>query len=420
MKSRVLLYIGIAFLLGIMLVVTFSVGIVVGRAFSPCNSPLAETLPLVIPVRTPNSAPRSTDSTAPADVETLFKPFWQTWEIVHDQYVDQPVDDEAMMRGAIQGMLDSLGDQHTSYMDPAEFSQANIPLEGEYEGIGAWVDPTGEYLTIVSPMPDSPAGKAGLKPGDQIVAIDGEDVTGIDGNLVIRRVLGPAGTSVTLSILREGEPEPFDVTLERAHIVVPSVESKLLDGDIAYVQLFTFGEKSNEELRRSLKEILAKKPVGLILDLRNNGGGALTTAIEVASEFVGEGVIMYEEYGDGRRDVYDAIKGGLATEIPLVVLINEGSASASEIVAGAVQDSGRGQLVGTTSFGKGSVQNWIPLVNEEGAVRVTIARWMTPEGRTIHEIGLEPDVVVELTEEDITAGRDPQLDKAIELLKGPS
>jgi carboxyl-terminal processing protease len=129
---------------------------------------------------------------------------------------------------------------------------------------------------------------------------------------------------------------------------------------------------------------------------------------------------MYEEYGDGRRDTYDAVKGGLATEIPMVVLINEGSASASEIVAGAVQDSGRGQLVGTTSFGKGSVQNWIPLVNEEGAVRVTIARWMTPKGRTIHEIGLEPDVVVELTEEDITAGRDPQLDKAIQLLKGPN
>src|SRR3989337_706637 len=420
MKSRVLLYIGLAILVGIVLVVTFSVGLVVGRSFIPNNPPLAETLSLLVPEITPNSATPSTDSTTPADLETLFKPFWQTWEIIHDQYVDQPVDDEAMMRGAIQGMLDSLGDQHTSYMDPAEFSQANIPLEGEYEGIGAWVDPTGEYLTIVSPMPDSPAEKAGLKPGDQIVAINGEDMTGIDGNLVIRRVLGPAGTSVSLTIMREGEPEPFDITLERAHIVVPSVETKMLDGDIAYVQLFTFGENSNDELRRSLKEILAEKPVGLILDLRNNPGGALKTAIEVASEFVGNGVIMYEEYGDGRRDTYEAIKGGLATEIPLVVLINDGSASASEIVAGAVQDSGRGQLVGTTSFGKGSVQNWIPLVNEEGAVRVTIARWMTPKGRTIHEIGLEPDVVVELTEEDITAGRDPQLDKAIQLLKQPN
>jgi carboxyl-terminal processing protease len=161
---------------------------------------------------------------------------------------------------------------------------------------------------------------------------------------------------------------------------------------------------------------MAENPAGLVLDLRNNGGGALQTAIEVASEFIGDGVIMYEEYGDGTRDTYTAEKGGLATEIPMVVLINEGTASASEIVAGAIQDHGRGQLVGITSFGKGSVQIWTPLDNDQGAVRVTIARWLTPDGRTIHETGLEPDVVVELTEEDITAERDPQLDKAVELL----
>jgi carboxyl-terminal processing protease len=222
---------------------------------------------------------------------------------------------------------------------------------------------------------------------------------------------------VTLTILREGEPEPFDVTITRANITVPSVDSEMLDGNIGYIQLFTFGDSTTEDLRSALEELLAQKPKGLILDLRNNGGGGLQTSIEVASEFVGDGVIMYEEYGDGTRDTYNAIKGGLATEIPLVVLVNEGSASASEIVAGAIQDTGRGQLVGVTSFGKGSVQNWIPLKDDQGAVRVTIARWLTPNGRTIHEIGLEPDIVVELTEEDIAAERDPQLDKAIELLR---
>ena len=170
-------------------------------------------------------------------------------------------------------------------------------------------------------------------------------------------------------------------------------------------------------MRSALEDLRSQSPTGLILDLRNNGGGGLQTAIEVASEFVGDGVIMYEEYGDGSRYTYDAIKGGLATEIPLVVLVNEGSASASEIVAGAIQDSGRGQLVGVTSFGKGSVQTWVPLKDDQGAVRITIARWLTPNGRTIHEVGLEPDIVVELTEEDVTAERDPQLDKAIELLK---
>jgi carboxyl-terminal processing protease len=182
------------------------------------------------------------------------------------------------------------------------------------------------------------------------------------------------------------------------------------------VHLLTFGDKSTSELRQDLKDLLAQNPVGLIFDLRNDGGGALKTAIEVASEFVGDGVIMYEEYGDGRRDTYSAIKGGLATEIPLVVLINEGTASASEIVAGAIQDHGRGLLVGTTSFGKGSVQNWIPLENDGGAIRVTIARWLTPDERTIHEIGLQPDVVVELSDQDIQDGKDPQLDKAVELI----
>jgi len=190
----------------------------------------------------------------------------------------------------------------------------------------------------------------------------------------------------------------------------------MLEGNVAYVQLFNFGDKTTSELRDALKEVMAEKPVGLVLDLRNNGGGALRTAIEVASEFIGDGVIMYEEYGDGSRDTYSATRGGLATDIPIVVLINEGTASASEIVAGAIQDHGRGQLVGVTSFGKGSVQIWTPLDNDQGAVRVTIARWLTPDGRTIHETGLEPDVVVGLTEEDIAAERDPQLDKAVELL----
>jgi carboxyl-terminal processing protease len=161
---------------------------------------------------------------------------------------------------------------------------------------------------------------------------------------------------------------------------------------------------------------LKEDPTGLILDLRNNGGGYLNSAVEVASEFIGDGVILYEEYGDGSRDTYDALRGGLATDINMVVLINEGSASASEIVAGAIQDHERGLIVGATSFGKGSVQNWIPLSEEQGAVRVTIARWLTPNGRTIHQIGLEPDYVVVVTEEDIESEHDPQLEKAIELL----
>jgi carboxyl-terminal processing protease len=302
-------------------------------------------------------------------------------------------------------------------MDPDQFTQANIPMDGEYEGIGAWVDTEAEYLTIISPMPGSPAEEAGLLPGDQVVKIDGEDMTGLDGSLVIRKVLGPAGSTVVLTILREGEVELFDVTIVRAKITMPSVESEMLDDQLGYVQILTFGTDTKSELRKHLNDLLSDEPDGLIVDFRNNGGGYLQTAVDVGSEFIAEGVILYEDYGDDEEIVvFEALGGGLATEIPLVLLVNGGSASASEIVAGAVQDLGRGVLVGTTTFGKGSVQNWIELENEQGAVRVTIARWLTPNERQIHEIGLTPDYEVELSEQDLIDELDPQLDKAIEVL----
>jgi len=354
--------------------------------------------------------------------EEIFAPFWEAWDIVHRDYIDQPVDDVALMRGAIRGMLAALGDQHTSYMDPLEFEQANQPLNGSYEGIGAFVDTTQEYLTIISPMPNSPAEKAGLKPGDKIIAVDGEDITRLAPDLVLRRVLGPAGTVVVLTIQREGEAEPLDFSITRAEIELASVYGEMVEGEnIAYIQLTTFGERTQDELRSSLEELLAQNPDGLILDLRYNGGGYLDTAIDVISEFIPKDeLVMIEDYGNGQREMYYSRGGGLATQIPLVVLVNEGSASASEITAGAIQDLERGLLVGTTTFGKGSVQNWIPLKNEQGAVRVTIARWYTPDERQIHEVGIEPDFSVEITEEDFENNLDPQLEKAVELLKDQS
>ncbi len=395
----------------VLLAGSFSGGILVGWFLPHGQSASAQPMETAI-------ASDQAPVTRPTAQDDLFAPFWEVWDLVKKQYVDQPVDEKEMMRGAIRGMLESLGDEHTSYMDPDQFRQANMQMEGDYEGIGAWVDTTGEYLVIVSPMPDSPAEKAGLKPGDTIVAVDGDDMTGVDGNLVLRRILGPAGTNVTLTVRREGQEETFDVTITRARIIVPSVTSKMLDNNIAYVQLLTFGDDTTADLKAALKELMAQNPQGMVLDLRNNGGGYLQTAVEVVSQFVPKGVVMYEEYGDGTRQTFEALPGGLATKIPLVVLVNEGTASASEITAGAIQDLKRGTLVGVTTFGKGSVQNWIPLKNDEGAVRVTIARWLTPNGRQIHKVGLEPDVVVEMTDEDMQADRDPQLDKAIEILTG--
>lgn len=396
---------------------SFAGGFVTGHLmpFVGDSGPGFQEPPTVAPP--PTTSPEQQTAT-PEDIQALFAPFWESWNLVHANFVDQPLDDVLLMRGAISGMMQALGDQHSSYMDPVDYKQANESLEGSYEGIGAYVDTTTDYLTITSPIPDSPAEKAGLLPGDKIVAIDGEDMTSIDAELVRRKVLGPAGSTVVLTIMREGKDTPFDVSIIRARISIASATGKMLEGDIAYFQVNTFGSNTMPELNAALQELMPQNPKSIILDLRNNGGGYLQTSVEVASQFIGKGVVLYEQYGDGTRSTYEVIPGGLATDtnIPMIVLINEGSASASEIVAGALQDSGRAKLLGTVSYGKGSVQNWIPLSGDNGAVRITIAKWLTPKERTIHEIGLTPDYPVELTPDDRTAGKDPQLDEAVRIL----
>lgn len=353
----------------------------------------------------------------PSDLQTLFTPFWEAWNVVHQQYVNQPVDDKKLMEGAIKGMMDSLGDKQTFYMEPQLYKDETSSLQGQYEGIGAYVDTQGDYLMIVSPIQGSPADKAGLKPGDKVIAIDGQDMTGVAPEQARLKVLGPDGTKVTLTISRQGEAKPFDVQITRAKIVIHSADGKMLENGIAYIDINTFGEQTTQELRDTLDTLLKQNPKGIIIDLRNDPGGFLTTAVEVGSEFIDHGVILYEQYGDGHRDVHNALGNGRATKIPLVVLINEGSASASEILAGALQDYGRAKLVGVQSYGKGSVQNWVPLSNNEGAARVTIAKWLTPKERAIDHVGLTPDVIVPLTLQDFQAGRDPQLDAAIQTMQ---
>ena len=419
MKSNRLYGVLLSLMVLVLLCVAFFGGFVAGR-IDPAE---ASALFLNIGARTQalvtGVVPDSGSSPKPVDRNTLFLPFWQAWDLVHKSYVDQPVDDVALMRGAISGMLNALGDEHTSYLDPDLMQKFNAQLNGEaYEGIGAWVDISGDYLKIISPMPDSPAEKAGLKPGDQVIAIDGQDMTGIDGDMVRKKVLGPEGSKVTLTIRREGVDQPFDVVVTRASIVTPTIESKMVDNQIGYIRLYTFGDSTGNDLRKALTSLMAQNPKGLVVDLRYNGGGYLKTAIDVASEFIPDGVILYEQYGDGSRQTYKAEPGGLATSIPLVVLVNEGSASASEIVSGAIQDRGRGKLVGVTTYGKGSVQTVEQLVNNQGEVRVTIARWLTPNERQINKKGLTPDIVVNITDADRQANRDPQLDAAVNLLLG--
>jgi carboxyl-terminal processing protease len=400
------------FVAGILLAGAFSGGFIVGHLV-----PSTGQFP-VIGNFLPSSPTVQTDqkSATPSDLQTLFTPFWEAWNVVHQQYVDQPVDDRALMQGAIRGMMDALGDKQTFYMEPKVYETETSSLQGQYEGIGAYVDTDGEFLTIVSPIEGSPAEKAGLKPGDKVIAIDGEDMKGVAPEQARLKVLGPQGTTVTLTVTRDGEPQPIKFVITRAQIVLHSAEGKMMDNRMAYIDINTFGERTTQELHDTLDTLLKQHPNGIIIDLRNNPGGYLNTAVEVASEFIDKGVVLYEQYGDGHRDTHKVLGNGRATDIPIVVLINEGSASASEILAGALQDYGRAKLVGVQSYGKGSVQNWVPLSDNQGAARVTIAKWLTPKERLIDHIGLTPDVIVNMTPEDFTAGRDPQLDAAKETL----
>lgn len=399
--------------LGLVLIgLVFSAGLWTGSILNRNVGDLRSAIQLPLP-STPSDQTAST--AVPVDRNTLFIPFWEAWDTLHQQYVDQPLNDSLLLQGAIRGMLSSIGDPHTSYMDPIEFQQANAPLEGEYEGIGAYVDTTGEFLTIISPMPNSPAEKAGLKPADKVIKIDGEDMTGIDPNLVLRKILGPAGTEVAITIERK-DVEDFVVKIIRSKILLPSIESKMLDNNIAYINLSSFASDTGPKLREDLKTLLANNPKGLVLDMRNDGGGYLDTAVQVVSEFLKEGTVLIEQYGDKSEQKYPVQSGGMATDIPIVVLVNGGTASAAEITAGAIQDYKRGVLIGEKTYGKGSVQQWSTLANEAGAIRVTIARWLTPNGRQINGIGLAPDIEVKLTEDDFKNKKDPQLDRAIEFI----
>ncbi|MBR6088530.1 MAG: S41 family peptidase [Anaerolineaceae bacterium] len=357
-------------------------------------------------------------SSEATDVDDLFGPFWESWDLLHMYYVDQPLDDNKLMEGAIRGMISVLGDPHTRYADPSEYQAEVESSAGNYQGIGAYVDVTGEYVKVNSLISGSPAEEAGLMPGDLVIGLNGKDVTGIDPNVVLQDIRGPEGTSVILTIQREGK-DPFDVEITRRRIETASVEGKMLENDIAYISMDQFGDKTTQELRAALDELMKNNPKGLIFDLRDNGGGWLTTAVETASEFLPlNTVVLIEKDGDGMETVYKTQRGGgRALDVPMVVLINGGSASASEIVVGALRCSDRATVIGTTSYGKGSVQIQ-PELSNGGAVSVTIARWYMPDGTLIHGVGIEPDITVDYTVEDHEKGVDPQLDAAIEFLTG--
>lgn len=365
---------------------------------------------------TQHNSPNLFSANGDSDLDDLFNPFFQAWEIVHDQYLEQPVNDVDLMQGSIRGMMESLEDPYSTYLDPEQFREQNTPLEGEYTGIGAWVDTSGEFLVIISPMPNSPAEDVGLEPGDVVLIIDNQDVTGLDPSLVLRKILGPADTQVLITITREGVPDLLEFEITRAVIPIPSVESELIDGIIGYIRLYTFGANSYDEFSLAVTQLLGQGADNLIIDLRNNTGGYVDSAIDITSIFLKEKVVLIEEWGDETTKDYMTTKDPIALDTPLYILVNKGTASASEIAAGALQDYNRAILIGTTTFGKGLIQNWIPLEGENGAVRVSIAHWLTPHGRQIQDLGLSPDIEIEFSEADYYDGIDPQLEKAIEII----
>lgn len=343
-------------------------------------------------------------------------PFMEVWDLVHERYLRQPVDDDALVEGAIDGMLATLDDPHTRYLSPEDQAAAQESMDGEFQGIGAEVEDVDGNITIVTPIDGSPAEAAGLLPGDILRQADGVELTGMDVSEAAGLVRGPAGTSVQLVIERDGEQ--FTIDIVRDVVKLATVRGEILPEGIAYLRLSRFGNTTDEELADILPGLLAEDPSGLILDLRRNPGGALDTTVDIADQFLDEGLVLVERFGDGEERPFEAHNDGLAQTIPMVVLIDEGSASASEVLAGAIQDRGRGVLIGQVSFGKGTVQTWHTLSNH-GGVRVTIAEWLTPFKSSIHEIGLTPDYFIPLPQFEAGAEfEDTQLQAAIDYLQG--
>jgi len=352
----------------------------------------------------------------PPAVEEEFRLFWEAWRIVENDFYRRPIDSKELTYGAIRGALSTLEDENTAFIIPEHIAIIREDLTGTFEGIGALVEMNEDgYLVIVEPLAGRPADLVGLKAGDLVLEVDGLEIRGMNLIDAVSLIRGPKGTTVRLIIQRQGVLEPFEVEIIRQRIELRTIEYRLLKGDIGYIRLNEFNSQAPRQLKAALIDLLAENPRGLILDLRDDPGGLVTVAIDVGSEFIAQGVIMSER-GKDREEDHEAQGGGLATEIPLVVLVNGGSASASEIVAGAIQDYGRGILIGERTMGKGSVQVQHQLSDGSG-LRITIAHWFTPHGRLIEGEGLIPDVEVHVADEDLAEGLDPQLELAIDYLE---
>ncbi|MGB9848152.1 MAG: S41 family peptidase [Minisyncoccia bacterium] len=360
---------------------------------------------------------KNADLNKPEGVD--FSLFWDAWRYVQAYFLkSEKLNPQEMVYGAIKGMVDSLGDPYTVFFKPDDAKKFTEDVSGSFGGVGIEIGKRDNFLVVISPLEDTPAWKAGIKAGDKILAINDEATDSLSVDEAVKKIRGEKGTSVTLKIMRDGFDQPKDFTIVRDIINIPAVKINFLENNIAHLKLLSFTENVSFEFYRAATQIIMKNSPGIILDLRNNPGGYLDKAVEIAGWFVKRGdVVVRERERDNREQVFKATGNQMFINMPVVILVNEGSASAAEILAGALRDLRGIKLVGVKTFGKGSVQTLLPLT-DNSMVKITIAEWLTPDGHQINEKGLEPDYEVKNDENaSPESEKDLQLEKALEVIK---
>ncbi len=349
--------------------------------------------------------------------ELDFSQLETTWDFVQTKYVGRPVEQEKILRGALRGILESLGDPYSFYLSPEEARSFEEEINGKFEGIGAELGLKDNQVVVIAPLADTPAERAGVRSGDVIVAIDSDSTEGMTLEQAVLKIRGPAGTSVELVIQRRND-QPQTMTIQRARIRLKSVTSefRVINGvTLAVVKVASFTPTTDDEFDQAVQSILVRQPHGLVLDLRNNPGGFLESAVAMADVWLTDGTIVIEDFGGQQRRTTEATDGAPLSSFRGVVLMNGGTASAAEILAGALHDRLNFRLIGERSFGKGSVQE-IQDLRDGSTIKLTVAKWLTPSGASIDGVGIQPDENIPRTDEDIELGRDPQLNRAFELL----
>ncbi len=355
----------------------------------------------------------------PADGKSVdFSLFWKVWDLLKSKYVEKAsLNTQDLVYGAIRGMLKATGDPYTTFFNPEETKSFSEDIGGSFEGIGAELGVKEDVLTVVAPLENSPAEKAGLRAGDKIIKIGDKATTDMNVYEAVDLIRGAKGTEIKLTIFRQGEKDTQEISIIRDKIEVKSVKLEFKENNIAYIKINKFGEGTAKEFDKAMNEIILKDTKGLILDLRNNPGGLLDRSISIASRLIPKGkAVVIEEDGSGKRKNLNTLGGDKLSQLPAVALINEGSASAAEILAGAMRDNQKTKLIGKKTFGKGSVQELITLPGSS-STKITVAKWLTPNGDYIMEKGISPDIEVGYTVEEFNKDMDPQLDKALEIIR---